>query len=314
MRQVAGIDIGGTKAHAVLIDMEKIEIVGEEKAPSSDHGPTLIRILTNLVHKLKDQTNQKIEAIGLGIAGLSKESGFVHYSPNLPRLIRFPVGSKLEEALGIPVVATNDATAGTVAEWELGAGKNNENFAMITLGTGIGTGFVLDGHLLKGSNGFAGESGHMVIDINGPKHISGQKGPWEYFASGTALSRLSKEAALTGEFPWGIKEAGSAEKVTSHHLAAGVKQREPDSLRILNEFTRGVSQGLANLVLILDIDLIIIGGGLCALGEPLRLKIEFWLHEILLGAQHRPNIKVELAELGEVAGALGAALLAARTI
>ena len=210
----------------------------------------------------------------------------------------------------MPVLVGNDATAGTFAEWKLGAGRDADNFAMVTLGTGIGTGFVVDGRLLRGASGFAGESGHMVVNVDGPAHRTGQRGPWEYFASGTALDRLGRKAAASGEFPWGVAKAGGADAVTSQHVAAGAAEEVEDALRILDGFCQEVGQGLANLVLVLDLELVVIGGGLCGIGEPLRAGVEHWLLELLLGSEYRPAVGVVLAELGAEAEALGAALIA----
>ena len=313
-RVVIGIDVGGTKARAVTVEVGTNEVVDREALPSSDDGPTLVDTLANLVARLGARTGREVAAVGLGVAGLAHQSGVVHYSPNLPGLGGFPIGPELQEALGVPVVVGNDATAGTFAEWQLGAGRDADNFAMVTLGTGIGTGFVVDGRLLRGASGFAGESGHMVVDVDGPSHRTGQRGPWEYFASGTALDRLGREAAASGEFPWGVAAAGAADAVTSQHVAAGAAEEEEDARRILDGFCREVGQGLANLVLVLDLELVVIGGGLCGIGEPLRAGVEHWLLELLLGSEYRPAVRVVLAELGAEAGALGAALIATEVL
>ena len=311
IREVVGIDVGGTTARAVMVETEADEVLGREVGPSSNDGPTLVETLAGLVVRLGERTGCKAAAVGLGVAGLAHKSGVVHYSPNLPGIVEFSIGNELQDVLGVPVVVGNDATVGTFAEWQRGAGRGVDNFALVTLGTGIGTGFVVDGHLLRGASGFAGESGHMVVDVNGPTHLTGQRGPWEYFASGRALGRLGREAAVSGNFPWGVAEAGVASAVDSQHVAAGVTQGEGDALKILDGFCREVGRGLANLVLVLDLELVVIGGGLCSIGEPLRAGVDHWLQELLLGSKHRPSIRVALAELGPEAGALGAALVAA---
>ena len=170
---------------------------------------------------------------------------------------------------------------------------------------------MLDGHLLEGSHGFAGEAGHMVVDAHGPTHITGQQGPWEYFASGSALGRLGREAAAKGGFDRGLEQAGTADGVTSHHLIAALSDDDADAASIFDGFCREVARGVANLVVILDLERIVVGGGLTEIGEPLRSGIDHHLGDLLLGAEHRPGVEVRLAELGDDAGALGAALLAA---
>ncbi len=305
---VIGIDIGGTSARAIVLDPSSFKIKKQLTATSSDNGRELVHIIKSLVEELEKSTNQSFPTLGLGIAGLAHRSGIVKYSPNLPNLIEFPITTEIENELGIPVVIGNDATVGTIAEWKIGAGKGSDNFTLVTLGTGIGTGFVIDGRLILGNNGFAGEAGHMTIDVNGPVHITGQRGPWEYFASGNALNRIVQQEASKGAYPWGVNEAGNWKNVTSKHLASGIKDLELDSLRILDHFCHEVSKGLINLVLLLDLERIVLGGGVCEIGEPLRSGVEKWIERTLIGSDHRPKIEVKLAELGSNAGAIGAAL------
>ncbi len=305
---VIGIDIGGTSARAIVLDPSSFKIKKQLTATSSDNGRELIHIIKSLVEELEKSTNQSFPTLGLGIAGLAHRSGIVKYSPNLPNLIEFPITTEIENELGIPVVIGNDATVGTIAEWKIGAGKGSDNFTLVTLGTGIGTGFVIDGRLILGNNGFAGEAGHMTIDVNGPVHITGQRGPWEYFASGNALNRIVQQEASKGTYPWGVNEAGNWKNVTSKHLASGIKDLELDSLRILDHFCHEVSKGLINLVLLLDLERIVLGGGVSEIGEPLRSGVEKWIERTLIGSGHRPKIEVKLAELGSNAGAIGAAL------
>tara|TARA_B100001996_G_scaffold107363_1_gene81051 strand:- start:2040 stop:2987 length:948 start_codon:yes stop_codon:yes gene_type:complete len=305
---VIGIDIGGTSARAIVLDPSSFKIKKQLTATSSDNGRELVHIIKSLVEELEKSTNQSFPTLGLGIAGLAHRSGIVKYSPNLPNLIEFPITTEIENELGIPVVIGNDATVGTIAEWKIGAGKGSDNFTLVTLGTGIGTGFVIDGRLILGNNGFAGEAGHMTIDVNGPVHITGQRGPWEYFASGNALNRIVQQEASKGTYPWGVNEAGNWKNVTSKHLASGIKDLELDSLRILDHFCHEVSKGLINLVLLLDLERIVLGGGVSEIGEPLRSGVEKWIERTLIGSDHRPKIEVKLAELGSNAGAIGAAL------
>lgn len=305
---VIGIDIGGTSARAIVLDPSSFKIKKQLTATSSDNGRELVHIIKSLVEELEKSTNQSFPTLGLGIAGLAHRSGIVKYSPNLPNLIEFPITTEIENELGIPVVIGNDATVGTIAEWKIGAGKGSDNFTLVTLGTGIGTGFVIDGRLILGNNGFAGEAGHMTIDVNGPVHITGQRGPWEYFASGNALNRIVQQEASKGTYPWGVNEAGNWKNVTSKHLASGIKDLELDSLRILDHFCHEVSKGLINLVLLLDLERIVLGGGVSEIGEPLRSGVEKWIERTLIGSGHRPKIEVKLAELGSNAGAIGAAL------
>jgi glucokinase len=311
---LVGFDIGGTKALALLMDPATGAIVDRGRESSAGTGPVLIETLVGIIAGLEQRNDTEVEAIGLGVAGLAHRSGVVRYSPNLPDLVEFPIGPELERAVGVPVTVGNDATAGTWAEAMLGAGRGASDFAFVALGTGIGTGFVVDGRLVTGANGFAGESGHMVVDAHGPPHRTGQRGPWEYFASGSALGRMGREAAAEGRFDVGPTLAGSIEAITGYHVADALLEGDEQAVVIFDEFCRQVALGMANLVVIFDPQRIVIGGGLTNIGEPLRAGVDRWLAELILGGEHRPPVEVVLAELGSDANALGAGLLAAELI
>jgi len=305
-----GFDVGGTNARGLLIDSESGEIVDRERESSAGPGPVLLDTLLRMVARLSARNNSHIDAVGLGVAGLAHRSGVIHYSPNLPELIEYPLGTRLSEELDLPVVVMNDATAATWAEGRLGAGRGSDDFILATLGTGIGSGFVCGGHLIHGFNGFAGESGHMVVDANGPTHHTGQRGPWEYYASGSALGNIGRSQAAAGLFPGGLTLAGGAAAIDGFTVAEALRRGDPSAARIFDGFCKQVARGLANLVMIFDPEKILLGGGLTDIGEPLRAGVDHWLQELILGAEHRPRVDVIMAELGDDAGALGAALWA----
>lgn len=308
---IVGIDVGGTKALGLLVDPEDGRIAARTKKSSHGSGDELVARLTEIVAELSEQSPVPVEGVGLGIAGLAARSGVVRYSPNLPSLIEFPVGQLLAEATGRTVVTINDATAGTWAEAKLGSGRGTDDFAYVALGSGIGTGFVAGGHLLLGANGFAGESGHMTVDAGGPAHITGEPGPWEYFASGHGLGRLGREAAAEGNLAAAVALVGDIGEIRSEHVIAALEQGDPTAAEIFDGFCREAARGIANLILILDSSRVVLGGGLAEVGETLRAGIDDWLQRMLLGSEHRPRIEVVLATFGSESGALGAALVAA---
>lgn len=304
---IIGIDVGGTNARALLIDPGSGQIKDRCQTLSVGTGPELVAALTGLVSQL--QTNGTT-AVGLAIAGLVNRTGTVHYSPHLSELIDYPIGPELQQQCGLPVTVSNDATAGTWAEARLGAGQHCDNFAFVALGTGIGAGFVLNGQLLLGAHGFAGEAGHMTINAQGPTHLTGQPGPWEYFASGNALGRLGQESAASGAFAQGLAAAGSPQAITGQHVSTAVAAGDPQALEIFDHYCQEVARGAASLATLLDLERIILGGGLTKIGEPLRQGVATWLPTMLFGATHRPEVKICLAHQGADAGALGAALIA----
>ncbi len=309
-----GFDVGGTNARALLIDAATGDVVDRDREPSRGSGEDLVATLAQMAERLVTRNSCSLSAVGCGVAGLAHRSGVVHFSPNLPGVLEYPVGPELAERLGVPVEIMNDASAGAWAEARLGAGRGSDDFILVTLGTGIGTGFVCGGRLLGGHNGFAGESGHMVVDAHGPIHHTGQRGPWEYFASGDGLGRLGRAAAEVGRFPAALADAGSPADITGFTVAEALGRGDHNAEEVFAEFCGHVALGLANLVLIFDPERIVLGGGLVSVGEPLRTGVSGHLDELILGGQYRPSVAVVLAELGDDAGALGAALWAQESV
>lgn len=307
---ILGFDVGGTNARALLIDPATGAISDHDRESSAGPGPVLLETLLRMIDRMQKHNNIKLEAVGLGVAGLAHRSGVIHYSPNLPELIEYPLGTELAERTGLDVVVMNDATAATWAEGRLGAGRGSDDFMLVTLGTGIGSGFVCGGRLLHGHNGFAGESGHMVVDANGPTHHTGQQGPWEYYASGTALGQIGRSQAQIGLFPSALTLAGSVAAITGFTVAEALSRGDKEAERIFDGFCRQVAVGLANLVMIFDPERVVLGGGLTDIGEPLRAGTAQWLDKLTLGGEYRPPVDIVMAELGDDAGALGAALWA----
>ncbi len=307
---ILGFDVGGTNARALLIDPATGAISDRDRESSAGPGPVLLETLLRMIDRMRKHNNVELEAIGLGVAGLAHRSGVIHYSPNLPELIEYPLGTELAARTGLDVVVMNDATAATWAEGRLGAGRGSDDFMLVTLGTGIGSGFVCGGRLIHGHNGFAGESGHMVVDANGPTHHTGQQGPWEYYASGTALGQIGRSQAQIGLFPSALSLAGSVAAITGFTVAEALGRGDKEAERIFDGFCRQVAVGLANLVMIFDPERIVLGGGLTDIGEPLRAGTARWLDPLPLGGEYRPPVNIVMAELGDDAGALGAALWA----
>ncbi|HJP16194.1 MAG TPA: ROK family protein [Acidimicrobiales bacterium] len=306
---IIGFDIGGTNIRALLVDPNSGEIFSRTQGSSAGSENQLLETLVELVEFLKTQSSEEVTGIGLAIAGLISHDGVVHYSPNLPNLLEFPIGARLQDLTSLPVFVGNDATAGAWAEAQLGAGRGIDNFAFVALGTGIGTGLVVNKNIVLGAHGFAGEAGHATTNSDGPTHITGLNGSWEYFASGNALGRLGRQASKQGEFALGLELAGSEEQITGLHVSEGLIIGDQQSLVIFDEFCRQVAIGISNLITILDTEQVILGGGLVQIGDLLVAGVEKWLPEFMFGWEYRPQVPIRLAELGMDAGSLGASLL-----
>lgn len=298
MRTV-GIDVGGTKLLGVAGDREV-----RRRTPSG--GPAIVQAICEVVEELGGA-----DAVGVGVAGLVDREGVLHMGPNLPGVIGYPFAAELRERLGVPVVVDNDATTATWGEWHLGAARGATEAVLVTLGTGIGAGHVTGGQLQRGAHGFAGEAGHMVVDPRGPQCSCGRRGCWERFASGSGLARLARDAAFAGRAAGVVELAGGdPEAVRGEHVTEAAKAGDRGALAVLREFGWWVALGIANLVNVLDPDVVVVGGGLAEAGELLVSPVRERFSELVLAPQHRPPVRIAAAELGERAGAVGAALLA----
>ena len=326
-----GFDVGGTKILGVAVDLpsadcaeagslersaaagsvEGLRTAAVRRGETVEDGPAIIRAVAEMAAALEADCGVSASAVGVGIAGIVDREGVLRYSPNIRGVHDLEVRRLLREHLRLPVAVENDATAAIWAESQIGAGRGSRYAALVALGTGIGTGFVLDGRLYRGWNGFAGESGHMIVEQAGEEHITGARGPWEHYASGPALRRLAQAAAARGDFDGVIERAGCTAAVAGEHVHAQIASGDPDALAVLDDFCRHAAVGVANLVHVLDPELVIIAGGLVDIGELLVSGIEKWMHGFLLGGGRRPRVRVVPAQLGSSAGAVGAALLAA---
>ena len=252
-----------------------------------------------------------VSAVGLGAPGLVDRSGTLRYGPNLPGVIDADFASLLHDGLGLPTVVDNDATCAAWAEHELGAGRGCNHAVLVTLGTGIGAGIVVKGQVLRGAHGFAGEPGHMVVDPSGPLCPCGRRGCWERYASGSGLGRLAREAAAARRCGRVLELAGGDPlDVKGEHVTAAAAGGDAEAREVLRQFGWWVALGLANLVNILDSEVLVIGGGLISAGELVLEPTRVAYRDLVLAADHRPEPPIVAAELGEHAGAIGAALLA----
>jgi glucokinase len=280
--------------------------------PTPRGADLVVEAIVEVAGKLRDQAGSEVGAIGLGAPGLVDRSGTLRMGPNLPGVVDLELTRVLAGRLSMPVVVDNDATAAAWGEHEWGAAKGRNHSMTISLGTGIGAGFTVKGEVLRGANGFAGEPGHMIVNPNGPLCPCGQRGCWERYASGSGLGRLAREAAHAGVADALVERAGGEpEDVRGEHVTAAARDGDPAAREVLGRFAWWVALGLANLVNILDSEVIVIAGGLAEAGDLILEPTREAYRGLVLAADRRPEVPIVVAELGERAAAIGAALLAA---
>ena len=286
-----GIDVGGTKLLGVALDSDG-SVAARRRVPTPPAVEDFVDQLVELIESLGPATS-----LGIGVPGLVSADGTVRASAHLAEVRNVPLGAILEERLAKlelvhAMVIYNDATATTIAEWQLGAGRGVDDLVVVTFGTGIGGGFVFGGRVYRGANGHAGELGHVVVEADGRPCACGRRGCWERYASGTAL-------------------ADAAGRSTGEEAIAAFRNGDRRATDAFAELTRWIGVGLANLVNSLDPARIVVGGGLVSLGEELLGPSREHLAATLYQTDHRDIPPVVAAELGAEAGAVGAALLPA---
>jgi glucokinase len=304
-----GLDVGGTKILGVVLDRDDPRrVLAERRVPTPIGADGLMAALLGTVEELVAAVGPP-SSVGVGVPGLVDHEGMLHFGPHLPGIVDLPIALRMADALGVPAMADNDANCAALAEQRVGAGRGVSDALVVTFGTGIGAGIVVGGRLLSGGSGFAGEVGHMVVEAAGPPCPCGRRGCWERFASGTGLSRLARDAALAGTLNAVVATAGGPEEVRGEHVTDAARRGDPGAQEVLGEFAEWVARGLANLANVLDPGIIVLGGGLVAAADLLLEPVRAAFAERVMAYEQRAPIPIVPAELGERAGAIGAALL-----
>lgn len=293
-RVAVGVDVGGTKILAIALGPDGVEPVGEHRGPTPDTATELIDAIAAAAQDAAGDASSTVGALCVGVPGLVDAEGVMRFGANLPGIVEQPLRQIFSDKLGVPVRVDNDANVAAWGECIAGAGKGSRNMLMVTLGTGVGGGIVLNGELYRGANGMAGEIGHFVVQLDGDQCACGQRGCWERYASGTALNRIARSAGFED----------------SEAVVAAARRRDDAAGDVMRTFTRWVAIGLAGFANALDPERIVLGGGLIEVGELLLDPIRAHFHRFIEGGDHRPEVPILPATLGERAGAIGAALLA----
>ncbi len=318
-----GIDIGGTKVLGVALGPAD-NVVAEARVPTptgtreivgSHVAEAVAQVVGDLDRGLGAAAGGPSAApVGVGAPGMVDRRGRLCFAPNLPQAHEVDwtelIGARVP---GRRVVIENDANLAVLAEHQLGAARGFRHVVMVTLGTGIGGGIVIDGRVEVGSAGFAGEIGHMVVDPTGPACPCGRRGCWERFASGAGLGVLAREAALAGRLGEVVRVAGGdPESVRGEDVSAAAAAGDPAAQRVIEEVGWWVGFGLANLACVLDPECFVLGGGVVQAGDLLLDSARAAFGDLVEGGDRRPRARIVPATFGERAGAVGAALAARR--
>ena len=308
-----GVDIGGTNIKIALVDFEG-------KIVYSNTVPTRAEMgyeagVANIKQAIKDlmsesgADNTTIEAIGFGLPGqIDYKSGIVKNLPNIPGWIDIPLAKIIEDEFKIPTRLDNDVRCAALGELNFGAGKGCENLICITIGTGIGSGIVLNGKLVRGAANAAGEIGHIKLSLNdGPLCGCGDYGCFEAYASGPAIVTMAKEY-ISGGKSAKYKEMAADGIITPYLVAQAALQGDAVSIQIFKQMGYIIGVGLSSVINLLNPEKVIIGGGVADAGDILLEPIRKTISDRAMPIQ-AASVKIVPAALANTAGVIGASLL-----
>jgi len=312
-----GVDMGGTNLRCAVID-QMGQILALIRTASSIAEPKKGKEI--LIQTIRDVASQAgvrlvdLQGIGLGIPGwLDRISGHLVFAPKMAHWQGFFDLDTIRKELGLPVYADSDPNVATLGELWVGAGRGSRNFIMITLGTGLGCGIVIDGKLYVGEHGMAGEFGHIVINDNTERLCDcDTTGCLEAQAAGPAIARMGRQAVESGKATL-ISEliSGQTENVTTPVVVSAAQKGDPIARSIIEYAGELLGIGFADMVCLFEPEKIIVGGGMAAVGDLILNPIRQTMAErCYLIANGYISVEIVPAELGDDAGVIGAAKLA----
>ncbi|HHW83555.1 MAG TPA: ROK family glucokinase [Actinomycetales bacterium] len=304
-----GVDVGGTKIAAGVVD-EDGNILSRLRIPTdADNSEMIVGGIVQVITGLRQK--HEVGAVGVVVPGMVAPSrDIVQFTPNIPWR-NFPLAARLVEYVDLPTVIENDANAAGWAEFQFGVGRETSHMVLMTLGTGVGGAIVTGGHLLRGAFGAAGEIGHLKMVPHGHYCGCGHEGCLERYASGQALTLAARHRAVTDpEGTRRLKELAGEGKIRGPHVTQAAREGDPVALEIMDELGYWTGMASASLAAVLDPELIVIGGGVADSGDLFIDAVREGFLDHLSARGYRQEARIELAQLGNDAGIVGAADLA----
>ena len=313
-----GIDLGGTNIAAGIVDKDMNLLYTASVPTGADRdGALIMDDMAELCRKLCADYNvalSEIESIGIASPGIANhDTGVVEYANNLP-FRKFPIAQMLRDRLGIERIRLeNDANAAAWGEAVAGAAKGTTNSIMITLGTGVGGGIIIDNKVYSGFNYAGAELGHIVIEVNGAQCSCGRKGCWEAYSSATGLIRMTKEkieeCERTGRPTLMKKMAEEKGKVSGRTAFDAKRAGDEAASEVVDKYVLYLAEGLSNIVNIFQPEVVSLGGGVSNEGDYLLDLLMPRIRERVYGGNIVLATKICVAKLGNNAGIIGAAML-----
>ncbi len=311
-----GVDLGGTNIAVGICD-KSLKILDKGSVPTNpNRAPELIvKDMAELADRLLEMNNiplTEVASVGIATPGTANsDTGVVEYANNLP-FLNFPIAEVFKSYLAVPAVyIENDANAAALAEALAGVAKGTKTSVMITLGTGLGGGIVLDGKVYSGFNHAGGELGHIVIEKDGKPCSCGRRGCWEAYSSATGLTNMTLEAVeecrAKGISSLIVKDYEENGRVSARTAFSAMKQGDAVGAAVVDKYISYLACGVANIINIFQPEVLSIGGGVCNEGDNLLKPLMKLLAGEIYSRNSEKQTKILIASLGNDAGIIGAA-------
>ncbi len=318
MAYYIGVDVGGTNIACGIVN-DNCDIIARSKVKTNERGEKKTAPYADVLEEIKSAvriacdeagiTTSAAHSIGIGCPGTcNNKSGLVEYSNNLG-FLNVPLKKDMEDEFGIPVYLENDANAAAFGEFVAGAAKGSNNAVVITLGTGVGSGIIIDGRIYRGSNFAGGEIGHTVIVADGLECTCGRRGCFEAYSSATGLVRMTIQASELNPDSLMTKIIHEDGKVSARTAYKAMKAGDPVGKAVTEQYIKYLSCGIANVINTFQPDILCIGGGVCNEGDTLLKPLKEAVAEQIYSKRSEKNTEIVICRLGNDAGIIGAAML-----
>lgn len=311
-----GIDLGGTNIAAGIVD-DKGVLIAKESIPTfaQRHYTEIIADMAKVAELACKKANLSISdmaGIGIGSPGtVDSKAGVIAYANNI-NFKNVPMREELQKHIQLPVYISNDANCAALGETsDAGAAKGHRNVVLITLGTGVGGGIIIDGKIYEGDHGAGAELGHTLLVLDGVQCTCGRKGCWEAYASATGLIRQTKEAMQKEPESMMWELAGHDISAVGGRTAFDAARKgDKTGRQVVDQYIKYLSEGLIDMINIFRPEILLVGGGICNEGEYLFAPVREYINKYVYGGENTPLPVIQKAKLGNDAGIIGAAMLA----
>ncbi len=314
MNYYVGIDLGGTYIKGMIMDEALQVVIGKSTAtPQKEPPQSIFLAIINLIEFMAAESEidmEDVSGIGMGIPGLiDSRNNFVFNAANLG-WINIDAGQYIQEYFNKPVYTENDGNINALGEMHFGAGRGFGNLLLLTLGTGLGSGFIINGEVLHGASHVAAEAGHMIIETDGARCSCGKRGCFESCCSATAFTRYAREIVKENPDSLILQYAsGNLQAITGEMISKAWDEGDVAAKQVIEIFAQKLSIGLVNLINLFNPEIIIIGGGVSKSGERIMKPTRYHVENSLMHPIQR--CKIVTGELGSDAGVMGACSLVA---